>query len=74
MVQLGAAKFLLGAGDGVTMPSPAGPVVSISIGEKTGWVVDLSENGSDDRTVLRPTAPAVGPVIEGAAVELDDAK
>ncbi len=41
---------------------------------KAGWVVDLSENGSDDRTVLRPSAPAGGPLIEGDAVELDDAK
>jgi hypothetical protein len=48
MLQLGAAKFLLGVGAGIVQPSPPGTTVNVGVGvaiasEKAGFVIDLTE-------------------------------
>jgi hypothetical protein len=76
MVQYNASRFLLATGGGVTMPERSGPLVSVSIDQRPGWITDLTESDGSG-TVVRPPAPspAVGPVIEGVAeaVKLDAA-
>jgi hypothetical protein len=76
MVQYNASRFLLATGGGVTMPERSGPLVSVSIDQRPGWITDLTESDGSG-TVVRPPAPspAVGLVIEGVAeaVELDAA-
>jgi hypothetical protein len=71
MVQLGAAKLLLGVGAGVVMPSPPGVAVQVNVAP-AGYCIDLSENdGSGARVVGPSSASACGPVtIEGTAEEV----
>jgi hypothetical protein len=66
MVQYNASRFPLATGGGVTMPERSGPLVSVSIDQRPGWIIDLTESDGSG-TVVRPPAPspAVGLVIEG---------
>jgi len=71
MVGLGASKFLLGVGAGVTMPQPAGATVNIAIGERAGYVIDVSESDSDQRRLVVSPADSSGPLIDGEAREIE---
>jgi hypothetical protein len=73
MVQYNASRFLLATGGGVTMPDRSGPLVSIAIDQRAGFVIDLTEpNGEGE--VIRPPAgpPAIDVTPEPVELEGDD--
>jgi hypothetical protein len=75
MVQYNASRFPLATGGDGSMPDRSGPLVSIAIDQRPGWIIDLTESDGSG-TVIRPSAPgpAAGPLIDvtpASAVEVD---
>jgi hypothetical protein len=74
MVAFKASEYLLGTGAGIAPPVRTSTAVAINIAGdvRAGFVIDLSE-GDRPRAVVGGGGSAGGPVIEGEAVEVDEA-
>jgi hypothetical protein len=72
IVQYNASPFLLATGGGGSMPDRSGPLVSIAIDQRPGWIIDLTESDGSG-TVIRPSAPApvAGPLIDVTPASAD---